>query len=540
MGRPNTAILAVFFLAMIALFGGVTLFKGGVFIEKHEGDAYQLIEMVLRVADGQRPHLDFMTPIGFLALAPISAFVALGFGIGKSFVLAQIAVAFVLSVLALRVAVSRLDGVWSFLFGLIVVVLCTALVHGEADRAVSISMHYNRWAWALSYIVIALAMLEPLRDRAPVLDGVILGAGMAALALTKITYFVAFFPPVVLALLMRRQWRMILAAIIAGVAVGAAVTALVGMEFWYAYLDDLIAVTQSEARQRPGADLSSTITAPAYLGASFLLLGAVVALRQSRQEVPGLLLLLLAPGFVYVTYQNFGNDPQWLYFVAMLMFALRPRTELRNGLGWDMRAVMLVIGVAVLSHGAPSALNLVYSPFRHFFLAEDDFGSLLPRAGLSDDLHAREIRLYRTDGNVPLDRTGTGLDAWKEEADRPPAAELKGEELADCELMVGMTAWFTAASRDLDAAGFAGARLFAADVFNSYPLFGDFPFLQGGAPWYYGGLSGYDNADYVIVPLCPIAPDVRANVLETLTERGETLEEVRRTPLYILLRKMAS
>lgn len=540
MGRPNTLVLTIFLLAAIVIFGGATLLKDAVFIEKHEGDTYQLIEMVQRMAEGQRPHLDFMTPIGILALLPVTIFVGLGFGMGKAILLAQIAVALILVPGALRVATSRLDGAWSFLFGLMVVVFCTALIHGEADRAVSVSMHYNRWAWAVSYIVIALALLEPVRSRAPILDGTILGVGLAVLALMKITYFVAFFPPVALALVLRRQWRMAAATILAGLAVAAAMTAFTGAEFWTAYLGDLVAVTQSEARQRPGADLSGVITAPAYLGASFLLLGAVIVLRQARQELPGLILFLLAPGFVYVTYQNFGNDPQWLYLVAMLMFALRPKTELRNGLGWDMRTAMLVIGVAALSHGAPSAFNLVYSPFRHLFLEEEDFAALLPREGLSDDLRARKIRLYRTNGNIALDQPGTGLEQWKEEADRAEPAVLNGEALAECELMVGMTAWFTAAAQDLEAAGFGGAKLFSADVFNSYPLFGDFPFLAGGAPWYYGGLSGLGRADYVIVPLCPIAPDVRANILEDLAERGVALTEVRRTPLYILLRKTAA
>lgn len=540
MTRPNKAALAAFLLAALALFGGVALARGALFIEKHEGDTYHLIELVLRVSEGQWPHLDFMTPIGVLALAPVAAFVTAGLGFGQSLLMAQMALGLALLPAALRVGSSRMSGVWPYVFGLVIVVLCTAIVHGEADRALSISMHYNRWAWAVSYVIVMLVVLDPVRDPAPTLDGAIVGVGIAALALTKITYFVAFFPPLALALIIKRQWRMLAAAALAGLVCGAVMTALAGVEFWFAYIGDLAAVALSEGRQQPGEDLATTITAPAYLGASFLLLAAVIALRQARLDTPGLLLLLLAPAFVYVTFQNYGNDPQWLYLVAILMFVLRPAGEVRNGVGWDMRAAMLVIGVAAFSHGAPSAFNLLYSPFRHLFLKDTEFASLLSREGLSEDIRARKPRLFRTNGGVILDVPGTEDDTWADEEDRLEPTLLNGEVLRECDLQVGMNAWFVAAAKDLTEAGFAGARLFTTDVFNAYPLFGDFPLLEGGAPWYYGNLSGFAAADYVIVPLCPIVPDVRAEILKELEKRDIALTEVRRTALYILLRKTAS
>ena len=55
-----------------------------------------------------------------------------------------------------------------------------------------------------------------------------------------------------------------------------------------------------------------------------------------------------------------------------------------------------------------------------------------------------------------------------------------------------------------------------------------------GAPWYYGGLPGIEDVDYLIVPLCPLIPAVRALVLEAVDEANIPLTEIRRTPLYIL------
>ncbi|MCB2159989.1 MAG: hypothetical protein KDD95_17150, partial [Rhodobacteraceae bacterium] len=61
--------LSAFALIVIAVLGGVALAKGGFYLGMHEGDAIHLAEIVLRMADGQWPHLDFMTPLGVLSAA---------------------------------------------------------------------------------------------------------------------------------------------------------------------------------------------------------------------------------------------------------------------------------------------------------------------------------------------------------------------------------------------------------------------------------------------------------------------------------------
>ena len=61
-----------------------------------------------------------------------------------------------------------------------------------------------------------------------------------------------------------------------------------------------------------------------------------------------------------------------------------------------------------------------------------------------------------------------------------------------------------------------------------------------GAPWYYGGLPGYDSADYVVIPLCAMSEGVRAQTIKAITERGtDNLTEVARTASYILYKKGA-
>ncbi len=540
MSRQNPAALAVFLLSVLGILGGVALMKGGFYLGKHEGDTIHLVDMLLRMAEGQRPHQDFMTPIGVLSLAPMALFVALGAGVGHAIIYAQILVALVLFPAILRVAYSRFEGNFAYAFGGFVLILILALVHGEAGQSVSISMHYNRWAWALVYIIVPLILLEPRGPARPWLDGGIIGLAMACLALMKVTYFAAFLVPVTVALLARRQLPALVAGLVAGLAVAVVVTVVAGPDLWLAYLRDLIAVAQSPSRPEPGEAFGTVAAAPLYVVATLVALGTVVMLRQGPRPVTGLIVLLLTPAFIYVTYQNFGNDPQWIILLGFLIFALCPAEPLRNAAGQDVRAWMLALGIAAFVQGAPSAINLATSPFRHFSQKEEDMAPMLPGGGRHADLQSLSIRLFRVDGRIAMDGPEFGLARWRDLAEREDVAVVAGEELADCSIEIGLTAWYTSIAEDLVAAGFGGVRLYAADLLNPFWLYGDFPSIIGGAPWNYGGLPGYDNADYLIVPLCPISLTERRNILAEITERGDALTEVRRTPLYVLFQRNRS
>lgn len=539
MSRPRGAVLAAYLILVILVLGGLPVLKGAFYLEKHEGDTLHLAELVLRMAAGQWPHLDYMTPIGFLAIAPIAAFVKAGAGIGHAIFYAQILVAAVLCLPVLRVATSRMAGIWPFAYGGFVMLLCLALVHGEAESSVSISMHYNRWAWAVSYVVIPLAVL-PLRGRPwPWLDGALIGLGLGALVLTKVTFFAAFAPGIAVALIAGRQGRMIAASMVAGLMVAALMTVAAGPGFWSAYLDDLLTVATGDSRSAPGASFVDVVVAPLYMGGSLALLAGVIFLRQAGRKTEGLALLVLMPGFFYVAYQNFGNDPQWLYLLALFVFVLRPAPGESNRIGWDLRAALTYTGVAALCFGAPSAINLAFSPWRH--LAADTEGTvpLLPRLAVHDDLRTPGGRLYTVNLKQPYDRPGDPFAAYRTYAKREDPPVLNGESLPECQIEGGISAWFELVDDDLTRAGYAGSAILGTDLYSAYWMFGDFRPVSGAAPWYYGGLPGVENADYIVVPICPMAFTLRSDMLKSFAEGGWTLREVRRTPLYILVEPIA-
>ncbi|WP_457645300.1 hypothetical protein [Profundibacter sp.] len=537
MSRPNPVVLFGFLVSIIVVLGGLAVLKGGLFIAKHEADTLHLVQIVFRMNMGQWPHLDFMTPLGALAYAPIALFTWLGAGIGHAILYAQIMVAAVLLPAVWWVGVSRFTGWLAYLFGALVMILCVAIAFGTEEQTISISMHYNRWAWAFSFVPIALAVVPPQGRGRPLVDGVIIGLCLAVLALIKVTYFISFAPAIALALALRKDWAAMGWALVAGAGVVVIVTLFAGIGFWFAYAQDLIEVAGSKVRPQPGLSISRVILSSAYLGATAMAVLGAVLYRQSKEDAGGYALLALLPGFIYVTYQNYGNDPQWLPLLAILFLALRPKQVRHNRWGWDIRKGMEIAAIATFAMAAPSYINMASSPIRQMTFDVEEYESILMTEGVNSDLQLPHVRARRVDGWVSLASEGAGLDAMEEGADRKELGSLSGQPLPYCKLKLGLPGWTKTIVDDLESAGFAGGnRIFIADIFSSHWLYGDLKPLINGAPWYYGGLPGFGSADYVLVPQCPASPEARKQILDDIMAlEGVTVKEIRRTPLYILL-----
>lgn len=535
--KPLAGGLAVFAVVLAV----APFWAGGLFVTQHEGDTLHLADLVLRMAEkGQMPHRDFMTPLGIAGLWPIAAFVQAGLGFGHAFLAAQAAVAALLFLPILRAAQSRFPGGLAWIFGAYVLGMVLALVHGETMPMFSVSMHYNRWAWAMAYVAVALAVLEPLGPRRVRLDGALIGALMAGLGLVKVTYVVALAPVLVVALLVRRDLRTLGVAVLSGLLVLAGVTALLGPAFWVGYSRDLLTVAGSATRAAPGDPLVGVLAAPEHIAATLVALATVIFLRQSGRRAEGLALLWLVPAFAYVAYQNYGNDPQWLVLVGLIALALRPEGRILNGFGWPMREALLATGVAALALATGPMVNLVTSPLRHAFAASSESVPLLSARPQEADLRVIAARVYPVDYKLAADTPGQPYAAYADRGDsaeqpRKPAV-LNGETLPECEMMMGYVAWFETLAADLTQAGYARSRVLVADLFSALWLYGPFEPIKGAAPWYYGGTPGIEAADHVLVPLCPTGETRRNEIVTALAEAGWRLVEERRTATYILLR----
>lgn len=370
MSRTSPLFQILVLLGLIAVVGGVGLAKGGLYISLHEGDTIHMVAIVTRMLEGQVPHLDFSTPIGVVAFLPVVWMSETGLGIGQAFIAAQVLVALALLPVVVRVCRSRLSGGTAWGFAVLTLAMVLALVHGQEKLAISVSMYYNRWAWGMAFCAIILAVVEPREGReSPVFDGLFMGLLFAAMAMSKPTYFVAFFPVAVIALLTRTAFRELLVMLVMGVAVAALLVLIYGIDFFPAYIGDLLSVVRSETRSAPSASLMEVVNGPRFLVITLSAIFAIMVLRQAAQERAGLLMLLLLPGFVYVTYQNFGNDPKWLILFAVLMLVYLPERGRRVLFNWEARNVVVGFTMVAFALIMPSIQNMITSPFRH--LSED-------------------------------------------------------------------------------------------------------------------------------------------------------------------------
>ena len=530
MERPNAVILVGGLLALFILLAGASVAPGALFVAKHEGDTFHIVDVLMRMAGGERPHLDFVTPIGIAAFAPILLFIKAGFGAGQALVLGQVLVAALAFPAVWWVASSRFSAGWAAGFGAAVLVLLLGLVHGTTEPSVSMSMHYNRWAWAATFLVLATAILPGRGADHPVADGLMLGLGLSLMALTKVTFFAAFALPVVVALVARGALRSLGVAVATGLVVALILTGLMSVEFWMAWIGDLRTVSSSPVRPQPGMGLGEVISAPSHMAGTLVLIFAIMLLRQGDRGLEGVVLLLLAPGFFYVTWQNAENDPQWLMLLGFLLFALVPPRELHNVLGWNVTAGIGYLGMAAIVLAAPSFINMGWSPFRHLNTDRAAYMPMLPGQAAHADLQVAKLRNLDVGAKVPLGVAGA--------PERVEAASINGEALPLCALGLGMSHWIATMSDQLKESGLArDQQIFTTDVLNVTWLNGAGEPLQGGAPWYYGGLSGFANADLVLVPLCPIAARMRKLMLTEIEHAGAQLTEIDRTDLYILYRK---
>ena len=527
MNRIHAGKFVLYLIAVVVVFSAMLLAKGGLYLNRHEGDALHLIDIVRRMGLGQWPHLDFVTPLGVAAFWPMAAFVKAGFGVGMSILLAQIAVATALILPVFYVAKTRMTTEIAYAFGAVVLIMTLALVHGEMGDDVSVSMHYNRWAWAFAFLAVPLAVFTPREGGSQIIDGLILGLAMSFFILGKVTYGVAFAPGLVLALALRRAWGAMGVGVLVVVLCLLIPTVLEGIGFWQAYIGNLLQVIGSNIRPRAGVDWSTLLTGPRFVVGNLVLLASIYVLRKGERPDLGLVLIVLAPAFIYVTYQNWGNDPKWLALLALILVLA----------GSDMQHRVLAIVAAALI--APSFWNMAVSPLRHLKQTNEGFVAIFEDAP-HNDVFTQSARVNRVQERGTVTFTDPQFLALNEFADMVEDEQFQGITYPSCRQELGLLGVMRDVAADLRDFGLGDdAKIFATDTFGGLWMFGGFEPLQGGAPWYYGQLSGFDSATHILVPTCPITPRAFGAIIGELNALEELeLEELRRTELYTLYRKV--
>ncbi len=521
----------LFIFALLSLQAALTLLPEGLTITGHEGDLLHMLDASLRMVDGEMPHLDFMTPIGILGFAPVAGFLALGFKIGKATLLANMLIATLLLPAIWWVGASRLRLRQALFFGVVMLVLLTAVVYGGAASTISLSMFYNRWGWAVTLLVLMVVLLPARVDiferwLAPLL----IGTGMAALAMLKMTFFAPLAPAIVLILLAQKRARLAGAALLVGGVIGALLVAWLGPEFFAAYFADLLSVTtENSGRTTAGESFLGVIASPQALSGSLVLLAALLVFRKSGHMEQGLVILILAPVFAYITYQNWGNDPKWLFLIIIYLWVNLPDAAERTLFGLPARQSILALIVVALTVVFPSFITMATSPVRAAFASTEGFMKL-PIPDAVADIWLPETRVL----NAAVRRKMDGMPELLPEVE---PVVVNGFSFPDCRANETVVPMPLAMARQIEALDFARGRpVLTADVLNISWLFGDVGRVKGAAPWYYGDDAGIDNAAFLMVPICAIKPSLRDQMLRQVEAANYELREVYRSNLMVLYR----
>lgn len=537
MSRPNSFTYIGVLLAFLVVFGGLPLLPGGLFLDTHEGDAYHMLDVLYRLEMGQRQHIDFVTPLGVLVFLPVSLLMKAGLSVGAAFLWAQVVVAVLLFPLVIYVALSRMPVLAAYLFGFFTLGLSLAVTYGTNDAGVSTSMQYNRWGWSISFVLVALALLPSRSVNRPVLDGALMGGLASVLLLTKITYFVCVVPPVVLMVLLRKEFSTFVAGVVVALLAAVAATLVFGPAMWLGYLADLNNVRGSVIRPFVGVPFQDIVAAPTFVGATLLGFGCVLLIGRRLDERLMLAVFLLFGGFLYVTYQNFANDPFWLLILPPLLLSLRPEADAESFYGMDQKRVMEFAAVAAIALIFAPLANLVHSPLKHNMISKENFVVMVPGLEGAEDLFVRRDRGHGAISYINLADTQDSWAQYRDDTGQPPLQKIGGVEIPYCELGAGSRALMKDVAAEMRAAGVAeDSQIFAGGLLRAYWMYGPFAPLQNGAPWYYGNLSGLQNADYLVVPKCAFSVRTRDVILDELNAADLSLELVRDSELMVLFR----
>jgi len=533
MGRLFYVWYAFFLIAGWALFTIGRVNDGSVLIMSFQGDALHMAQTVLRVANGEIPHRDFQTPLGIMAFLPISTLVNLGFGIGKAFAYAPSLLGIISLPAVYWLGLTRLKPSGALLFGTVFLALLFAYVHGGLLPTTAVSMYYNNWGWAIAMPVVLLVMLPGPKGRLAFwFEVLILGFGMGFLTLSKATYAVFLLPAILLALGMDGAWRKLIAsAVVATVFLAIVTIPLGGIAYWVGYVSDLLTVSKAPTRPQAGLRLGDMVLSARHFPGAVALLTAVVFLRQARLQKESLLLLLLGVGWMLITYQNWENDPHWMVLAGLLIFSMSTKIELYNSLGWPLRNALRFVAVGLIVMGLPLTYTQMQSVVLHNGLNSKHFGNTLA-INTQADFRFRDPKRGLVWKKEPFEGLSNGLADIN-------ISRLGDEALPNCGKDNGLFADLQATGRRLDEiVGTEGKTALYTDWVNAIWMFSDLKPLPSGAPWYYGGTPGFENADFLVVPICPTGPFVRRIILEQIAaDPLLKFVEVERNELFILLKK---
>ncbi len=470
---------------------------GRIFIDKWAADTAFVLDIILRIASGQIPHVDFTLHLG--SLPYLLAAATNGETPAQSFLIAQAIFSGLCLLIGLWIWRTRLTSISGPLLLLFVLILGMTLAIPTLSE-VSLALFYNRWGWVLALLFACQTLLPSRLPGWSRVDGALAGVIAFCLLMTKVTFFAGLLPAALLCTAARGQWREIGWGI-------AAFLGLVGLSMvaepmlFPNYLENISWAATNPLRPNAGTGWVALLSGNAFLGYTIAFAIFLACVARTRGITEAIWLTVAAVGFYFIQYQNFLTAPFWVLF--LLLYAIVQASAASTPA--NIRRVWIALSIAFAFFATTLLLPMT--------IGLRDGGSRVAMDGYIP--FPPEGRLV-TGAYFPGD-TIRPIET-RESPEFPTAAPWTGA--TECDFVTG---WTGAAIEIAETvAGLPGPVFIADSISPHWALAGVDP-VPGVALWNYGSARGIENADFVVVPRCGIKPNFKREILRELERQNVSL-----------------
>lgn len=520
-GQSRVGTAAAVLVTVLILWTYVTvsynqISDGRLFVDDFPADAAFIIDIILRISAGQVPHVDFTLHLG--ALPYVMAGLADAPTPIEGFFIAQTLFTGVCLAIGLWVWWTRLGALSGPLL-LVFILILGQTVSLPTRPDVTLAVFYNRWGWVLT-LLFACQTLLPSRSRDwRTFDGAVTGLLGFCLFATKITFFVGILPAAILCNALRGQWREMLWGFFTFAAL-VLVVFVAEPALWPGYLENMAWAASNPLRPKAGGDMIGLLTGAAFWGYTAVIAIFLLLALRSRGVTEALWLTLAAIGFYFIQYQNFGNAPFWLLFLAI--FAMVQAGQSDDG-RWNVtRAAWALLSAAYVLYAVTLLLPMVYGMLQYGPRMEAKMRTPFPPEGPI----VTGVRFPPADiGPIVSENTLTFEEPTPYTGD------------PECRFISGWAGSFLAIAETLK--DLPGPAFITDSISPHWYLVGVEP-VRGLALWNYGSVRGIENTDFVIVPKCALKPDFKREILREIDRTGEVLTPFLETEHAMVYRRAAS
>lgn len=302
-------------------------------------DVFALLDGGWRMVWGQKPHVDFYTPLGLGAYLPTYVGLLLA-GTAKAFGVGQAVTAMTLALWAILLGYRRLKLAPYILFCLLIVLTAAGVSNmGFATISFTPAMTYNRHCYALLMLMLLESLVPVFGTKSSSLwGGISTGLALTLMLFTKISFFLGAGALVVLLLPCCRQTRPRLNGLFLGFSLSlTAIAAYFHFDLRPMLRDLYLAARAKHIHFRFYLldDLMRNAAICVLLG-----IGAWIVLKERALALGGAAIALFGTGFVLTCYEPSG-------FPLLAVLGIVVLNRLDNS--WRSASVFLAVAAALPS-----------------------------------------------------------------------------------------------------------------------------------------------------------------------------------------------